>query len=154
MPSRVGPDAVKAALQDVFTDAGWECSAILQSLDQAEDVYFDEVSQIVMESWSRGRVAGEGTGLAMTQAYVLAGELNRADQDYRLAYQRYERLMRPLVEEKQADARRFAAAFVPKTVAGVWLRNQATRLLAVPYVGDRLLSRQLTDGFALPAYGI
>ncbi len=99
-------------------------------------------------------LAGEGTGLAMTQAYVLAGELNRADQDYRLAYQRYERLMRPLVEEKQADARRFAAAFVPKTVAGVWLRNQATRLLAVPYVGDRLLSRQLTDGFALPAYGI
>ena len=26
--------------------------------------------------------------------------------------------------------------------------------LGVPYVGDRLLSRQLTDGFALPAYGI
>ena len=99
-------------------------------------------------------LAGEGTGLAMTQAYVLAGELKRADGDYRLAYERYERLLRPLVKQKQADARPFAAAFAPKTAAGVWVRNQATKLLAVPYVGDRLLSRQLTDSFALPAYGI
>ena len=158
---------MKAALRDVFADEGWECNAILDSLDQAEEIYFDEVSQIVMDRWSRGRVivigdaaaavsllAGEGTGLAMTQAYVLAGELNRADGDYRLAYERYERLLRPLVKQKQADARRFAAAFAPKTAAGVWVRNQATKLLAVPYVGDRLLSRQLTDSFALPAYGI
>jgi 2-polyprenyl-6-methoxyphenol hydroxylase-like FAD-dependent oxidoreductase len=162
-----GPDAVKAALRDVFADKGWECNAILQSLEQAEDIYFDEVSQIVMDQWSRGRVivigdagaavsllAGEGTGLAMTQAYVLAGELNRAGEDYRLAYQRYERLLRPLVEQKQTDARRFAAAFAPKTAAGVWVRNRATKLLAIPYVGERLLSRQLSDGFALPAYGI
>ena len=160
------PEAVKAALRDVFADAGWECNAVLDSLDQAEEIYFDEVSQIVMDHWSRGRVivigdaaaavsllAGEGTGLAMTQAYVLAGELNRADGDYRLAYDRYERLLRPLVEQKQADARRFAGAFAPKTAAGVWVRNQATKLLAVPYVGDRLLSRQLTDSFALPTYG-
>ena len=162
-----GPDAVKAALRNVFADAGWECCAILQTLDRAEDIYFDEVSQIVMDRWSRGRVivigdaaaavsllAGEGTGLAMTQAYVLAGELNRAGEDYRVAFERYERLMRPLVKEKQADAHRFAASFVPKTVAGVWVRNQATRLLALPYVGGRLLSRQLSDGFTLPAYGI
>lgn len=162
-----GPDAVRAALRNVFADAGWECSAILQSLDQAGDIYFDEVSQIVMERWSRGRVmvigdagaavsllAGEGTGLAMTQAYVLAGELNRAGEDYRVAYERYERLIRPLVEEKQSDARRFASVFAPKTAAGVWVRNHATKLLAIPYVGERLLSGQLSDGFALPAYGI
>lgn len=162
-----GPDAAKAALRNVFADAGWECNAILQRLDQAEDFYFDEVSQIAMQRWSRGRVmvigdaaaavsllAGEGTGLAMTQAYVLAGELNRADDDYPLAYERYERLMRPLVEAKQADARRFASAFAPKTAAGVWVRNHATKLLAIPYVGERLLSGQLSDGFTLPAYGI
>jgi 2-polyprenyl-6-methoxyphenol hydroxylase-like FAD-dependent oxidoreductase len=162
-----GTDAVKTALSNVFADAGWERRTILQSLNQAEDIYFDEVSQIKMERWSRGRVmvigdaaaavsllAGEGTGLAMTQAYVLAGELNRADEDYHLAYQRYERLMRPLVEARQADARRFASAFAPKTAAGAWVRNQVTKLFAVPVVGDRLLSRQLSDDFALPAYGI
>jgi hypothetical protein len=62
--------------------------------------------------------------------------------------------MRPLIEERQADARRFAAAFAPKTATGVWIRNHATRLLTLPYVGDRLISRQLNDDFALPAYGI
>jgi YD repeat-containing protein len=30
---------------------------------------------------------------------VLAGELNRAGQDYRLAYDRYEQLLRPLIDE-------------------------------------------------------
>ena len=51
---------------------------------------FDVVSQIQMDRWSRGRVVligdaagcisllgGEGTGLAMTEAYVLAGESRR-----------------------------------------------------------------------------
>ena len=34
-------------------------------------------------------LVGEGTGLAMAQAYVLAGQLNRAGEDYRLAYDHY-----------------------------------------------------------------
>ena len=38
-----GPDAGKAALRDVFADRGWECNAILDSLDQADDIDFDEV---------------------------------------------------------------------------------------------------------------
>jgi YD repeat-containing protein len=161
------PDAVKTVLRDVFGTDGWECPAILRTLDQVEDIYFDRASQIVMDRWSHGRViligdaaaavsllAGEGTGLAMAQAYVLAGELNRAGQNYRLAYDRYERLLRPLIKQKQADARRFAAAFAPKTAPGVWIRNHATQLLTIPYIGDRLLSKQLSDDFALPAYGI
>ena len=166
-PDPHGPDAAKTVLRNAFADGGWECAAILEQLEQAEDIYFDTVSQIVMDRWSRGRVmligdaaaavsllAGEGTGLAMAQAYVLAGQLNRAGEDYRLAYDRYEQLLRPLIEERQADARRFAAAFAPKTATGVWIRNHATRLLALPYIGDRLISRQLNDHFALPAYGI
>ena len=35
-------------------------------------------------------LAGEGTGLAMTEAYLLAGELNRAGDDYREAFRRHE----------------------------------------------------------------
>ena len=90
----------------------------------------------------------------MAQAYVLAGEFYRAGDDYRLAYERYERVLRPLVEQKQVDTRGSASTFAPKTAVRVWARNQATKLLAVPVVGDRLLSRQLIDSSALPAYGI
>ena len=80
--------ARKALLRREFGDAGWECPHILAALDGVDDLYFDVVSQIRLDRWSRGRtalvgdaaacvslMAGEGTGLAMTEAYVLAGEL-------------------------------------------------------------------------------
>jgi 2-polyprenyl-6-methoxyphenol hydroxylase-like FAD-dependent oxidoreductase len=73
-----GPDAAKAALRDVFADAGWECDVILQELDRAEDIYFDEVSQIVMERWSRGRVMVIGDAAAAVS--LLAGR-HRARDD-------------------------------------------------------------------------
>ena len=82
----------KAVLHQVFADAGWECPQILHAMDQISDVYYDRVSQIRMDGSSKGRVmligdaaacvsllAGEGAGLAMTEAYVLAGELNAQD---------------------------------------------------------------------------
>lgn len=99
-----GPDPqdvsqAKAALHRVFGNAGWECPGILRELDEASDVYFDRTSQIVMDHWWEGRIAligdaaaavsllaGEGTGLAMVQAYTLAGELNRAGADHRMRF--------------------------------------------------------------------
>ena len=163
------PDAAgrKALLHEVFADAGWECPQILRAMDQVGDVYFDRVSQVRMDGWSKGRVmligdaaacvsllAGEGAGLAMTEAYVLAGELNRAGHDYRAAYRRYEQRLRPFVEGKQESARNFASAFTPKTRLGVWFRNQVTRLMAVPPVAHYFVGRDLRDDFDLPNYDV
>ena len=155
----------KAVLHQVFADAGWECPQILQAMDQVSDVYYDRVSQVRMDGWSKGRViligdaaacvsllAGEGAGLAMSEAYVLAGELNRAGEDYPTAYRRYEQLLRPFVEARQKSARYFAPAFVPKTRAGVWIRNQvdetdgfpsACSLLPHPRAPGRLRASEL-----------
>ena len=134
-------------------------------MDQISDVYYDRVSQIRMDGWSKGRViligdaaasvsllAGEGAGLAMTEAYVLAGELNRAGHDYQAAYRRYEQLLRPFVEGKQMLAHYFASAFVPKTWVGVWLRNQVTKLMAFPPLAHYFFVRHLRDDFDLPNY--
>ena len=78
----------KSVLTTVFADVGWECPRILGAMASAGSIYFDRVSQIRMERWTKGRtalvgdaaacvslMAGEGTGLAMAEAYVLAGEL-------------------------------------------------------------------------------
>ena len=59
-------------------------------------IYFDRVSQIRMDRWTKGRtalvgdaaacvslMAGEGSGLAMAEAYVLAGELRDCGGDLR-----------------------------------------------------------------------
>jgi 2-polyprenyl-6-methoxyphenol hydroxylase-like FAD-dependent oxidoreductase len=155
----------KAILCRLFGDFGWEAPGILAALDATEDVYFDRVSQIVVPTWSRGRVvllgdaaacvsllAGEGCGLAMTAGYVLAGELACAGGDHGRAFQQYERRLRPLFAAKQESARKFASAFAPRTAFGLWVRNQATRLMAFQPLAELLLGRDLRDDFDLPDY--
>jgi hypothetical protein len=60
--------------------------------------------------------------------------------------------MRPFVEGKQKLALYFASAVVPKTRAGVWLRNQATKLMAFPPLAHYFFVRHLRDNFDLPNY--
>jgi 2-polyprenyl-6-methoxyphenol hydroxylase-like FAD-dependent oxidoreductase len=115
----VEPAAQKAILCEWFGAGKWECSDILAQLDRAENLYFDRVSQIKMESWSRGRIAlvgdaafcvslmgGQGSALAMIAAYVLAGELANPIGRHEEAFQRYEGLLRAYIALKQQGARR------------------------------------------------
>jgi 2-polyprenyl-6-methoxyphenol hydroxylase-like FAD-dependent oxidoreductase len=146
-------------------DVGGRLLHILDALDAAEEVYFDRVSQVEVPSWSRGRavligdaaacpslLAGEGTGLALTEAYVLAGELHRSGSDITGAFRAYEARLRRFVTEKQRSARRFAPSFAPKTAFGIWLRNVATKLMVIPPAADFLIGASLRDEFDLPDY--
>jgi 2-polyprenyl-6-methoxyphenol hydroxylase-like FAD-dependent oxidoreductase len=166
-----GPDPTdlatrKLAVRNAFADAAWEWPAIEPALAAASELYFDRVSQMVLPSWSRGRtalvgdaaaavslLAGEGTGLGMTEAYVLAGELCATD-DHAAAFAAYEARLRPFIDAKQKAARAFAGSFTPRTAFGVWARNQATRLMAIPGVPGLLIGPQMRDDFALPDYGL
>lgn len=159
-----GPASRKAALLRAFEDADWEWPAVRAELMASDDVYFDRVSQISMLRWWKGRVAmvgdaaacvslvaGEGAGLAMTEAYVLAGELCATD-DHSRAFAAYEERLRPFADAKQSSARSFASSFTPRTALGVWLRNQATKLMAIPGVPGLLVGAQMRDDFELPSY--
>lgn len=159
--------AARRALRQVFGDDGWECPAILAALDRADDLYFDQVSQIKVDRWSQGRVAligdaascvsllaGEGTGLAMLQAYVLAGELGRPRGDHRAAFRRYEQLLRPLIEGKQESARAFAGVLAPRTSVGLWARNRVSRLLDIPGLAAWAIRREFRDDIELPDYAM
>jgi 2-polyprenyl-6-methoxyphenol hydroxylase-like FAD-dependent oxidoreductase len=118
-----------------------------------------------MDAWSDGRVtlvgdtcscpsllAGQGSSLAMAGAYILAGELMRAGGDHRTAFPRYENFFRPYVTGKQRAAERFAGSFAPRTRLGLFIRNQVTRLLAVPLVANLAMGRLLFDRLTLPRY--
>ncbi|HEU4663095.1 MAG TPA: FAD-dependent monooxygenase, partial [Dokdonella sp.] len=155
----------RAAVAAVFADVGWECPQILDAMRAADEVYFDRVSQIRMPAWTKGRLAllgdaaacvsllaGEGTGLAMTEAYVLAGELDRCGGDISAAFARYEALLRPFLAAKQAAAVRFAPAFAPKTALGVRFRDAVTHLLRIPALADYFIGRDLRDDLVLPEY--
>ena len=157
--------ARKALLRAEFDDIGLECPQILAALNGCNELYFDSVSQIRMDSWTRGRVtllgdaafcpsllAGQGSALAMIAAYVLAGELGK-DADLSLdGLQRYEQLLRPFMTAKQKAAAQFAGSFVPRTRMGVFLRNQITRAFASPFVAKLVLGGSLLDRIDLPEY--
>ncbi|HLY05965.1 MAG TPA: FAD-binding domain [Rhizomicrobium sp.] len=157
--------AQKAMLHREFNGKGWECDQILAALDRAHELYFDAVSQIRMPRWSRGRtvllgdaafapslLAGQGSALAMTAAYVLAGELAIADGQYERAFDRYESILGDFMDAKQKAAERFAGSFAPKTRFGLLLRNELSKTFRIPLLARLLMGADLLDRLALPGY--
>ena len=161
--SHGGVDSARAALLEEFAGAGWECDEILDAMNRTGELYFDAVAQVRIPSWSRGRVAlvgdaaycpsllaGEGAGLAMAGAYVLAHALHRSSGDHRSAFDEYERMLRPLVDRKQRAAARFGQWFAPRTRLGIWIRNAATRAMRLPFIGSQMAKGTLGGSFRLP----
>ncbi|OBK22900.1 hypothetical protein A5634_06925 [Mycobacterium asiaticum] len=157
--------ARKALLRREYGGTGWECPQILSALDQVDDLYFDVVSQIRLPSWSQGRtalvgdaaacaslLAGEGTGLAMTEAYVLAGELSRAQGDYRRAFDAYEERLRDFISGKQTAAQKLIPVFATRTRQGIWFRDLVMRTMNFRPLANLLLARGVRDDFELPDY--
>lgn len=158
-------DEPRTVLRNAFGGTGWEWPQIEQALDRTSDLYFDSVSQIRMERWTTGRtaligdaaacvslMAGEGTGLAITEAYVLAGELHGCGGDFRTAFTRYEQRLMPFLERKQRAAAKFASSFSPRTSLGIHFRNAVTGLMRVPPIADFFVGRDLRDDLELPDY--
>ncbi|MFD4910823.1 FAD-dependent monooxygenase [Kitasatospora purpeofusca] len=109
------PAEQRRLVAGIAADLRWEVPRFLAALDDTEVFHYDVVAQIKMDRWSNGRVAllgdagyccspltGQGTSVALTAAYVLAGELHRADGDHRAAYPAYERRLREHVAANQA----------------------------------------------------
>lgn len=157
----------KEQLHNQFDDAGWESRQILAAVDEVDDLYFDVVSQIRMDRWSEDRVlligdaagcisllGGEGTGLAITEAYALAGELAHAGDDHRRAFENYESLLRPFIEGKQAGAERMLGFFATRTRFGLWFRDVALRAMNLGRPIAGLFAGSVRDDLDLPDYGI
>src|SRR5579871_3541156 len=158
-------DRQKAMLRAIYGCDGWECPAILTELDRTDELYIENVSQIRMPAWSRGRVAlvgdaafcvsllaGQGSALAMISAYALAGELAAAKGRYQQAFGRYETLLRSYIAAKQRGAERFASVFAPKTSAGLSFRNLVIRAFAIPGLARLTVGRDIADTLQLPNY--
>jgi 2-polyprenyl-6-methoxyphenol hydroxylase-like FAD-dependent oxidoreductase len=166
-PLESGLTEQKAMLCDAFGAGNWETSCILAELEHSHDLYFDRVSQIKMPTWSQGRVAlvgdaafcvslmaGQGAALAMTAAYVLAGELSKTGEHHDTAFYNYERILRAFIESKQKGAARFASAFAPRTQWGLFLRNQIIKTTAIPGVARLSFGSDIIDSLKLPDYHV
>lgn len=131
----------KQLLSELFPEKDWEIPALLESMKTAPDFFFDVVSQVRMDTWSKERIAlvgdagycptlltGYGSQLAMVGAYILAGELKAANGDYPKAFQAYEKELRPFVEQKQKNIK-LLRTVVPGSAFELWARNQVMKLM-------------------------
>jgi len=155
--------AQKNLLRSRLAGMGWEVPEILDRMADARTFYLDGASQIRMPSWSRGRVAlvgdagacpsllaGQGSALAMIEAYVLAAELARADGDHSAAFAAYERRLAPLILTKQDAAIGLGSAFAPRNRFELLLRNAVLGLMGVPLIAAIAMGRSLRDPITLP----
>ena len=114
----------KTTLRRRFGDLGWVVPELLVQADACDSIYFDRISQIVMNRWSAGRVVlvgdaawcvtlfgGYGSSLAVGGAELLGRMLDEQD-DVLTALQSWERQLRPLAEKKQRLGRRSRHLFV------------------------------------------
>ncbi|MEB3366742.1 FAD-dependent monooxygenase [Saccharopolyspora mangrovi] len=137
-----------ALLDEAFSGAGWIVPRLLAAARRAPDFYFDSVSQIHLDRWSRGRVvllgdagycpsplSGQGSSLALVGAYVLAAELRDCGGNHPLAFDRYETRMRDFVQRNQKLATDGAKILIPKTRSSLLLRNGLLRL--APHLPER-----------------
>ncbi len=158
-------EAQKQILRNEFIALEWECPSLLSKLDTASDFYFDSVSQIKMNHWSKDRVtlvgdacacpsllSGQGSTLAMVASYVLAGELKEAQGNYKSAFINYENIFKPFIDNKQKIAQNFAGNLVPKSKFGIWTRNTFTNLMFLPVISKWLVKRFMTDKIKLKEY--
>jgi len=146
----------KEFLRERFADAGWETPRILAAMDDTDDFYFDVLRQVRMPRWSAGRVvltgdaawcatplAGIGTTLAVTGAYVLAQELIGKD-NVGIALKTYEDQMRPMVEDGQGVPRIAPRLMHPKSRLGISLLHGVLGVASSDIV--RNLSAKLISG--------
>lgn len=133
--------AQAAVVAEAFAgETSWVVPQLLAAMAAADDLYFDEVSQIHMPSWSAGRaclvgdaayaptlITGQGTSLALVGSYVLAGELAAAGGDHQVAFARYHDIMRPFAVQNQAIAMGSEELAIPRTSAELDAKNSRLR---------------------------
>jgi 2-polyprenyl-6-methoxyphenol hydroxylase-like FAD-dependent oxidoreductase len=148
------PHEQKQLVATAFAGVGWQTPRLLEAMWEAADFYFDSMSQIQMDGWSRGRVtlvgdagygpsplSGQGTSLAMVGAYVLAGELHAANGDHEVAFAAYEREIRAFVQENQRLAQFGGGLIAPRHQWQISFRNRLIPILVSEPVRKRFPNR-------------
>ncbi|MCC8250143.1 FAD-dependent monooxygenase [Saccharothrix luteola] len=151
----------KELLRQAYADMGGEVQRWLAHLDGT--FYFDSITQLRMDTWSRGLVTlvgdagfcpgpavGGSTSLAVVGAYVLAGELAAAGGDPAVAFPAYEAEIGDYVRRSRAFAVGAAKRLIPGSKRELWVMRQAIRAFGhLPPPLGRALARMNGNGVRL-----
>ncbi|MYX08923.1 FAD-dependent oxidoreductase [Streptomyces sp. SID8375] len=151
----------------VSPSEGWkEVPRLLEAAREADDFYFDGLQLIEMDRWSRGRVvllgdaahcaspaSGQGTGMALVGAYVLAGALAEAGCGPEEAFDRYEKEMRGYVAVNHALAAKFAKEMTADSRRQIQFRHLMMRILPhMPW--KNLVAKKIAEDVQRGAHAI
>jgi 2-polyprenyl-6-methoxyphenol hydroxylase-like FAD-dependent oxidoreductase len=154
-----------------FRDAGWQTKRFLEGMETTESFYSQEVVQVRIGAWSKGRVvlagdaahcaspySGMGVSGGLVGAYVLAGEINRHAGDLPAALAAYETALRPFVDQIQATVKpRLLRLGMPRSRLGIDAFHSAAALacfLRVPDLIARFSKEDRGGDWRLPDYDL
>jgi 2-polyprenyl-6-methoxyphenol hydroxylase-like FAD-dependent oxidoreductase len=161
-------DGQKKLLRERYAGMGWLAPQLLDALDAAPDVWFDQICRVDVPQWTKGRVAlvgdaacgatigGQGNGTAIVSAYVLAGELAAAGGDHRVAFPAYEKRIGKFARGTQKGGDTTGKFLAPKSATGIRARNYLNNRkwfidLTFKIAADRSTNIDLPDYAALRA---
>ncbi|OJJ68429.1 hypothetical protein ASPBRDRAFT_132949 [Aspergillus brasiliensis CBS 101740] len=166
---RASVDAQKEFWIQRYRGAGWQTERFVEGMRTTDNFYSQEIVQVKMERWYKGRVVllgdaaacpavvtGMGTTGCLVGAYVLAGEINRhaGDGDVGMALRNYEKTLRPFVKEIQKLNTSVVRLFFPTSWWGICILHWFAAVvcfLRIPELLDRLGSKEV-GGWKLPEY--
>lgn len=151
--------------------AGWETDRFLNALEGSDNFYSQEIVQIVSDRWHQGRVVllgdaahglppmGWGVTSSIVGSYILAHELQRSAGRPSIAFDNYERAMRPFIKSVAPVSFVFMRILLPKSPLGIRLFHsvgQVARfvMLNISKLTARLSLLSMTNrgGWTLPDY--
>ncbi|TDZ15146.1 Uncharacterized protein Cob_v011951 [Colletotrichum orbiculare MAFF 240422] len=169
MSSRESVEKQKELWARLFGDAGWQAERLLRGMEETDDFYAQQLGQVKMDTWTKGRVAllgdagycpspmtGMGTACAVVGAYVLAGEIARNGHggDVGAALRSYEKVLRPFITEAQKLPSSGPGRIYVESEWGVWFTNRLLSVLSTLKV-DRLMNQMMPEnrgGWDVPEY--
>lgn len=164
-----GEEALKRFVAQHYKGAGWKTEEVMAAMMGSSDFYANEMVQVKVPSLHKGRFVlvgdagyapgptGTGTTLAMTGAYVLAGEVGKHKGDLAAGLKGYEERIRPIIDDMQKIPPMVPGICAPQTAWGIWLRNNIFAFIAWTNILEYAQkffggSSAGTDKYGLPDY--
>ncbi len=126
-------------LAAAYAPLGWRVPELVATYQEHPAPFFQPLGNLRLPTWSRGRVAlvgdaasavallSDGSSLAIAGAHGLAAALAAHPGDHAGAFRAYEADHRPRADAKHRLTGVAAALLVPRTRAGLAVRNTLAR---------------------------
>lgn len=167
--SAQGSEVLKGYVAEEYHGVGWITGQVVRHMMKSEDFYGSEIVQVKVPTLKKGRFVlvgdagyaagstGSGTSLALTGAYILAGELGRNPGNISAGLEGYEKQMQPFIRDMQRIPPLVSSIMAPQTPLGIWVRNQLFAFITWTGVigfAQKYLSGATgsTDSFPVPQY--